>query len=123
MSNSSPLAECKRHDRDGVEVLALVAIHHQRDVLEEAGEVLELVHRADQLLEVVEPAGGVGGAVLLPHLGVAGFVEHDFGQFGVRQRLFHRMRQRSKLSITVAQRAARLGLELVGLDHGARGFA
>ena len=32
------------------------------------------------------------------------------------------MRQRSKASSTRAQRAARLRLELVGLDHGARGF-
>ena len=81
-----PLGGMHGHDRDRFAALALVGVHHQRDVLEEAGEVLELLHRAHQLLEVFEPAGGVGGAVLLPHLGVAGFVEHDLRQLAVRRR-------------------------------------
>ena len=99
----------------------LVVVHDQRDVLEEALQVLELLHGADQLLEVFEPAGGVGGAVLLPHLGVAGLVEDDLGELVVRQRI-------ALLAPAVesvehaAQRAARLGLQLVGLDHGAGGL-
>ena len=82
-----PLGGMQRHDGDGVGIGAAVGVHHQRDVLEEALQVLELLHRADQLLEVFQAAGGVGGAVLLPHLGVAGFVEHDLGELGVRQRI------------------------------------
>ncbi len=83
-----PLGGVQGHDRDRL-VLALVGVHHQRDVLEKTGEVLELLHGADQLLEVFQPAGGVGRAVLLPHLGVAGFVEHDLGELGVGERILH----------------------------------
>ena len=81
------LGRVQRHDVDRVGVGALLVVHHQRDVLEKALQVLELLHGAHQLLEVLEPAGGVGGAVLLPHLGVAGFVEHDLGELVVRQRV------------------------------------
>ena len=98
---------------------ALVGVHHQRDVLEEAGEVLELLHGAHQLLEVFEAAGGVGGAVLLPHLRVAGFIEHDLRQLAVRRRVLHgapAVEARDQL----AQRIARARLHLVGLDDGAR---
>ena len=96
-----------------------VAVHHQRDVLEEAGEVLEFLHRAHQLLEVFQPAGGVGAAVLLPHLGVAGLVEHDLGQLGVRQRVLLRA-PALEARHQVAQRAARLRLHLVGGGRGRR---
>ncbi len=111
----------QRHDRYRL-ALGLIGIHHQRDVLEEAGEALELVHGAHQLLEVLQPAGGVGRAVLLPHLGVAALVEHDLGQLGVRQRLVLALAPAVEGADQVAQRAARLGLELVGLDHRARGL-
>ena len=66
-----PLGGMHGHDRDRFAGLAAVGVHHQRDVLEEACEILELLHRAHQLFQVFEAAGGVGGAVLLPHLGVA----------------------------------------------------
>ena len=92
---------------------AAVAVHHQRDVLEEAGEVLEFLHRAHQLLEVFQPAGGVGAFVGLPHRRVAGFVQHDFGQLRVRHRILARapaLETRHQL----AQREARLRLHLVG---------
>ena len=49
-------------------------------MLEEALQVLELVQRLDQLLEVVEPAGGVGGLLGLPHVGVADLVEDALGE-------------------------------------------
>ena len=111
----------QRHDVDRVGLGGLLVVHHQRDVFEKALQVLELVHRADEFFQVLQPAGGVGGAVLLPHLGVAGFVEHDFGELGVRKAVallapaVERFEQ-------AAQRAARLRLQLVGFDHGARGF-
>ena len=116
-----PLGGMQRHDVDGVLAGALVGVHHQRDVFEEALQVLELLHRAHELLEVFEAAGGVGGAVLLPHLGVAGLVEHDLGQLGVRQRIALLAPAVERVE-HVAQRAARLRLQLVGLDDGARGF-
>ena len=111
-----PLGGMQRHDRDGVAAFALVGVHHQRDVLEEALQVLELLHRADELLQVFQPAGGVGAAVLLPHLGVAELVEHDLGQLGVRQRILLRA-PAVEGGDEIAQRLARLRLELVGLDH------
>ena len=98
-----------------------VAIHHQRDVFEEAAEIFEILHGAHKLLQVFEPARGIGGAVLLPHLGVAAFVEHDFGQLGMRQ-LFALRAPALERDQQIAQRAARFGLQFVGLDHGARGF-
>ena len=82
-----PLGRVQGHDVDGVGLGALLVVHHQRDVLEKTLQVLELLHRAHQLLEVFQPAGGVGGAVLLPHLGVAGLVEDDLGELVVRQRI------------------------------------
>ena len=85
-----PLGRVQGHDRDRILVLAVVAVHHQGDVLQEALEILELLHGAHQLLEVFEAAGGVGRAVLLPHLGVAGFVEHDLGELVVRERVLLR---------------------------------
>ena len=116
----------QRHDRHGVGLAAAVGVHHERDVLEEALQVLELLHGADQLLEVLEPAGSVGGAVLLPHLGVAGLVEHDLGELGVGERVALRPPAFER-GEEVAQRLARLRLQLVGLDDGAgrghQGFA
>ena len=79
------LGRVQGHDVDGVGLGALLVVHHQRDVLEKTLQVLELLHGADQLLEVFQAAGGVGGAVLLPHLGVAAFVEDDLGELVVRQ--------------------------------------
>src|SRR6266699_1550184 len=42
------------HDRDRFGVGRAVGIHDQRDVLEEALQVLELVHRTYELLQVLE---------------------------------------------------------------------
>ena len=116
-----PLGRMQRHQRHGFVRGAAVAVHHQRDMLEEALQVLELLHRTHQLLEVIEPAGGVGGAVLLPHLGIAALVEHDFGQFSMRGDLALGA-PAVEMQDQIAQRAARLRLQLVGLDHGAGGL-
>ena len=64
-----PLGGVQRHDVDRLLALGAVAVHHQRDVLEEAGEVLEFLHGAHQLLEVFQPAGGVG-ALSFCHISV-----------------------------------------------------
>src|SRR5262249_30428099 len=57
--------------------------------------------------------------VLLPHFGVAGFVKHDFRKPHVRERILLRA-PALEGSEQIAQRPARLGLELVGLDHRLR---
>ena len=113
MSNSSPLGGVQGHDADLVVAGVVLGVHHQRDVFEEARQVLELLHGAHQLLEVLQAAGGVGALVVLPHLGVAGLVEHDLGQLGVR----HLVLLRAPAVEVVdhgAERIAGLGLQLVG---------
>ncbi len=60
-------------------------------------------------------------AVLLPHLGVAGLVEHDLGQLRVRQRLLLDAPAVEALD-HAAQRARALGFSSSVSDHGARGF-
>ncbi len=115
------LGRMQRHQRHRFLVGAAVAVHHQRDMFEKTLQVLELSDRGDQFLEVLEPAGGVGGSVLLPHIGVAAFVEHDFGQLGMRGHLAPDTPAVEMLD-EITQRPARLRLQLVGLDHRARGF-
>ena len=115
-----PLGGMQRHDRHRLAAFALLRVHHQRNVLEEAREVLELVHGADKLFQVLQAAGGVCVAVLLPHVRIAGLVEHDLRELGMGQRIplgapaLERGEQ-------IAQRPAGLGLELVGLDHRSGG--
>ena len=82
-----PLGRMQRHQRHRFVVGAAVAVHHQRDVFEETLQVLELLHRANQLFQVVQPSSSVGRTVLLPHFGVTALVEDDFGQFGMRRDL------------------------------------
>ena len=58
---------------------------------------------------------------LLPHLGVAALVEHDLGQLVVRQRVLLRAPAVEAVD-QVAQRVARLRLQLVGRGDRARGL-
>ncbi len=113
------LGGMQRHQRHRFFAGLAVAIHHQRDMFEKPLQVLEFFHRADQFLEVVEPARGVRRTVLLPHLGIAALVEHDLGELGVRRDLALGA-PAVELHHEVAQAPARLRLQLVGLDHGAR---
>ena len=66
-----------------------VIVHHQADMLEEGAEAFIFLHRAGELGEVLEPAGGLGAALGLEHGGVAAFVEQDAGELGVRQLARH----------------------------------
>ncbi len=115
------LGRMQRHQRHRVVLGAALAVHHQRDVLEKALQVFEFLHRAHQLFEVFEAPGGIGGAILLPHLGIAALVEHDLGEFGV-QGDFALRAPAIEAGDQVAQGAARLRLQFVGLDHGAGGL-
>jgi hypothetical protein len=63
----------------------LLVVHDQRDMFEEPLQVLEGFQRADEFLEVVQPARRLGRLVVLPHGGVAALVEDDLGQFDMRQ--------------------------------------
>ena len=101
--------------------VVLGRLHDQRDVLQEAAEVRELLHGADEFLQVLEAAGGLGRAVLLPHLGVAGFLQHRSGELACVMRL-DRPAQRAKAAVRSRRVGARLGLQLVGLDELAGGL-
>ena len=85
MSNSRPLAPVEGHDVDHLLARLTLTIHNQAHMIEESGEVFEFRERVDQLLQVLQPAGAGGRAVLLPHLGVAGFVEHPADDLGMRR--------------------------------------
>ena len=116
-----PLGGMQGHDRDGFGAFALVGVHHQRNVFEEAARFSNSsIERTSSFRFSSRPAASAR-AVLLPHLGVAGFIEHDLGELGVRQRVLLRapaVERRDK----IAQRAARLRLQLLGLGERARGL-
>ena len=111
-----PLGRMQRHDVDGVELGVLLGVHDQRDMLEEGAQRLVFLHRADQLLQVFEPAGRFGRAVVLPHLGVAALLQDDLGELGVRLGLEQALPAR-EIGGDLAQRRARLRLQLVALGE------
>ena len=88
-------------------------VHDECDVLEEAGQGLEFAHRAHELLEVLEPALRLGAPVVLPHLGVARFIENDLGELGVGQGVDERSPAPERLE-QGGERRPRLRRELVG---------
>ena len=71
------------HDGDAVALARLVVVHDQADMFEERLERFIFLHRAGQLGEVFEAAGGLGRAVGLEHRGVAEFFEDDARELGV----------------------------------------
>ena len=73
------------HQADHLGVFGILGVHHQRDVIEEAGEILKLAERADQLLEILQPARRLGRLVVLPHLDIAGFFQKNLRHFGMWQ--------------------------------------
>ena len=90
-------------------------------MLQERRQRVELLHRLDQLLEVLQPARGVGRALGLPHRGIAALVQDDLGQLAravvARQRP-PAVEGRDQLG----QGVAGAGRQLVGLAQGARGL-
>jgi len=56
-----PLGAVQGHDRHHVGGAVLDRVHHQTDVFQEPGQAVELLHRGDQFLEVLQPALRVGG--------------------------------------------------------------
>jgi hypothetical protein len=81
-----PLGGVQRHDGGlGLVLAGLLYVHDQRDVFEKAFHGLELVHGADKLFQVFQPARRFGVLVLLVHFRVAGLVQDDLGNLGVGQ--------------------------------------
>jgi hypothetical protein len=107
------------HQRDLLGAVAVAHVHHQRNMLEEGLQVREFLHGPDQFLEVFEPPRGIRRALLLPHVGVAGFLQHGLGD--LRMRLgFRKLRPAAERDEQIAQGAAGLRLQLVGFDDEAR---
>ncbi len=68
------------HDRDLLARRVAVIVHDQRDVFEEALQVVEAFQRLDQFLQVLQSPRRLGCLVLLPHGRVAAFVQNGLGQ-------------------------------------------
>ncbi|MPL84433.1 hypothetical protein SDC9_30398 [bioreactor metagenome] len=106
-----PLRRMQRHDRDLVLALGTVIVHDQRDVLEEALQVLELLERLHQFLQVLEPARRLGGLVVLPHRDIARLLEDALDQTDVGMIVRRRHRGLVELDqrVVILGRARRRG--------------
>ncbi len=114
-----PLGGMERHQIDAVVALFGLRIHDQGHMLEEACERVELLHEADQLLQILELRLRLRRALGLPHAGIAGLIEDQLGKLGMA----HGVDQRApavERRDEVEQRLARPGLQLLGLDDQPR---
>ena len=84
-------------------------------MFQEPLQVLELLQRLDQFLEVFQPPRRLGRLVVLPHAGVAALVQDDARQFGMDQCLsaIRPQRSRSRTSWPSSDRALALDQPLV----------
>ena len=112
----------QRHQGHFIAIACLIEIRYQRDMLQIGFQRIKPAHGADELLEVIKPAGGLGTLVFAPHRRVAAFIEDDLGQLVMA----HRVGLRPP-ALDIAQEnlqgGARLAAYLVGLDHQARHLA
>ena len=113
------LGGMQRHDAHHVGVAAVGHVGQQRHVLEESGQGVELLQRVGQLLEVFQPALGFGRAVEAQHVGVAQLVEDGLDHLDMVHAVEHGA-PAVEAADEVAQRLARPGLQLVGLERPAR---
>ena len=88
-------------------------------MFEERAEVFVFLHRADEFGQVFQPAGGLGRFLRLPHRGVAALVEDLPRELGVGQLARHAAPARH-VADEVAERAARRGGQLVGVEDARR---
>ncbi len=107
----------ERHDADLVIHVIAVAVHHQGDVFKEARHVFKLAHGAHELFQVFKPAFGFRAFVVLPHFGVARFIQNHFGQVRVGQAL-----QGLTPAAETFDEQAQRGASLVGKLIGERQF-
>ena len=71
----------QRHDRDHGADRVGFDLHHQADMFQEGGQVVEFLHARQHFLEVFQLASGFRLFRLLPEIGIAAFFQHGFGQF------------------------------------------
>ena len=116
-----PLGRMQGHQIGHVGAGLLGILHHQADMLQEAVEVLELLHAGDQLFQIFQPARRIGRFVGLPHGGVSGFVEHGAGKLRMRNAP-DQIAPAGKIAHQSAQRVARPGRDVVGVDQPQRRF-
>src|SRR3546814_19035440 len=55
------------------------------DLLQETGKALEFAERIHELLQVLEPPRRLQRLVVLPHLHIPGYLQHDLRQLRVRR--------------------------------------
>ena len=117
-----PLGRVQRHQVDAVAgVAVLFQLHHQAETCSRnaASDSYCSIERTSSFRLSSRP-GASGRFVALQHVGVAAFVQHDLGQFGMRQICFDCSLQRATILAQVAQRLARLGRQFFGLGDFAR---
>jgi hypothetical protein len=78
-SQPGTLGAVQGHDRNLGPGLVSVVVHDQTDMFQEPLQVLELLQRLDQFLQVFQPPRRVGRLVGLPHGGVAALVQDTPG--------------------------------------------
>jgi hypothetical protein len=71
-----PLCGVEGHKADSVAFGYFVVLHDQRYVVQEAGQRLEIGHRANQFLKIFQPPRRLGRLVPLPHVCVTALVKH-----------------------------------------------
>ena len=77
------LGAVQRHQIDALGTLFAFRVHHQADMLHEAGQSVELIHEADQLFQIFELRLRLRRLLGLPHCGVAGLIEDQLGKLGM----------------------------------------
>ena len=90
-------------------------------MLEEGRQRLELLHRLDQLLQVLQPTRRVRRALRLPHRRVADSSSTALGELA-RRALSQLPAPAVEGGDQLEQRVARAGRQLVGLAHRPRGL-
>ena len=114
-----PLGGMQRHQIDAVAAFVLGDFHHQADMLQEPRQGFKTLHRADEFLEVVQPPRRFRRLVGLQHVGIAAFLQHHLGQFGVRQ-YARRLAPAREVGRQRGQGLARLGRQFVRVGDLAR---
>ena len=63
----------QRHERDLIfnEAIACVDVHNEADMFQIGGQGIELIHRLDELFEVLQPARRFRILIVAPHLRIA----------------------------------------------------
>ena len=63
-----------------------IAIHDKRDMFKKPLQRVEILHRIDKFGQVLQPPFRLRRPIGLPHRGIARFIKHHLGKFGMGQR-------------------------------------